>query len=394
MNNPNILLASDIAFSGPYTSSLEPPHQESIKKQKSRYRGTPVQVLDPPLPAYLNQPDRHKNKPDPLAPLHKLDSTYQIQVISSSTSGIDIPDIPQSILDDDYSNFDHDFSFLNEHVLCDLTDGPNGDNSTLTGSTTTKAQHTVQKSDSEPSSVIFSSQSSSRQVSVLNKGTKKKALLKSADTASAKRSGKRKGLPCSTGVNKTGVKKQKKPVPDIVDHAKKSKSKSDNRVYRIAYNSEYHYTYNHKLKELVAADIFEQAKAVGKIAGQLASSNILNQPRVPDSDIIDPAKDPAKDLAKIELDRLTEKKQRRKASCRAYTSAYNNAYNNELKELVSSDIFDQAKAAGQAAGRVAGQAAQNESMLAKKPFVQPSSCQRYNWLPQGVLITLSEPISP
>lgn len=326
MNRSNKSPAFDIAFSELCTSSLERTYHSRNKEKPTKFQGMSVKTLHASFPVYLNQPDINKIITEPFIEFKELNSAYQKQVASSDNFAIDLPDIPQSILDDDYSIFDKDFSIFDDQLLSDLANKPIDDNITITDSTPKNYQTKVQQSPAELSSVTFSSQSS-HPVSVLNKGAQKQVQTESTVPVSTNRGNVVNSLKRSYSEHSgfESVPKKLTKKSDTFDKAKKNE--------RVAYQTAYHYAYHDKLKELVSEDIFEQIKEAAQTAGKLAGQSAEN---------------------------ITGKR----ASYSAYTKAYNHAHKDKLKELVSSDIIDQAKATAQAAGRAASQAARDEAMLA------------------------------
>ncbi|WP_422468194.1 MULTISPECIES: hypothetical protein [unclassified Endozoicomonas] len=88
-------------------------------EQQPVYQGIPVQVLNP-LPIYNCGPDTYQNEADHSYSLNKYIITSLTNFDSENASGIDIPEIPQSILDE-YVPYQRDYEPIKNPLL--LTPG-------------------------------------------------------------------------------------------------------------------------------------------------------------------------------------------------------------------------------------------------------------------------------
>ncbi|WP_422450197.1 MULTISPECIES: hypothetical protein [unclassified Endozoicomonas] len=102
MNHLNNIPSFDSYFTGLYCGSLDLPEQTykfSVSGQQSEYQGMSVQTLNAPFPVYHNPSDTHKNFAGSINSLNKYTINSSTLAASANTFANDIPEIPQSALD-------------------------------------------------------------------------------------------------------------------------------------------------------------------------------------------------------------------------------------------------------------------------------------------------------
>lgn len=401
---------ADAHFDGSCANSIGQTYWYGLNKEQASYQGMSVQMLEPPFPAYINQPDICQNTPESLSLWNTIDILSQTHAILSAPYGTNIHNRQQSILNEHC--FEHFYEHCFEHCSYDVLMEPVvDDNYTITSITAVNPQQIIGKYSPGLAPVTFSSQPSSRSVSIpalMNQNMQQRFQTENAGTVATNRinivkslkrplsacagfapmpqeckknrfsttsenrvgtgdftlpiySGCSKGASSTITIGKITYKayhdKLRELVPSFIfDQAEAAGlaaaavQATDKQDYKRAYRK----AYNDKMKDLFTPDLPGQAKAAGQKAGKAAEKKAQRKAYQNAYNRILIALVPSEifGLAKAASQRADKKFFRQ-----AYNKDYHSSYSDKLNELVSPEIFDQAKAAGQVAGRAAGRAA-------------------------------------